>query len=97
MYRTQNLQTLEGNSLCILQQFETKNGNFTDCKMHFQAVVIDFESSCHDKYLFYNEILPVILLRIIPASCPSNVGLVATFKPGCGMRKQERLSKHDLM
>ena len=35
--------------------------------------------------------------RHIPASRPSKAGLVATLSPGCGMRKQERSSKHECM
>lgn len=32
---------------------------------------------------------------ILPLSCPLNVGLVATFNPGCGNRKQDMFVKHE--
>lgn len=43
------------------------------------------------------SLVTFLLVINIPASCPSNVGLVATLRPGCGIRKQAILSKQDLM
>lgn len=37
------------------------------------------------------------ILVDLPESLPSNVGLVATFNPGCGIRKQAISLKQDLM
>ena len=49
-----------------------------------------------------DEIIPfayniTIILKNKPDNLPSKCGLVATFSPGCGMRKQPILWKHEWM